>query len=325
MSNRFVQQHMQAALNIEAETGVPAALILAQASLESGNGLHAPGNNFFGIKGNGPGGTQNLMTTEVYRGKPVRVYQQFRKYNTVEESFRDHARLISTSPYYRGVMAAAKNGTIQDVARAIGRSPYATDPKYGEKIWDTMKKSGIDKMQPAKSKQVLTPEPKKNKVAEPTPLTAHPERLKQIPGLIKNVLSVPKVQASEPLPYQKINLPKAENQEIQANRPASMPINFLSLLSKPQTPQGINFPLPSQAGKAGMAQAYSKPAPVQTSSKPNQSYNHPRVTTVTVKPGDTLSQIAQQVLGNANRWREIQGFSGDPRKLPVGTKLTIRR
>lgn len=41
-----------------------------------------------------------------------------------------------------------------------------------------------------------------------------------------------------------------------------------------------------------------------------------------VKKGDTLSAIAQRTLGNSNRWREL-GFTGDPRKLPVGFVLNI--
>ncbi len=39
------------ALAAQALTGVPASVSLAQAALESGWGRHAPGHNFFGIKG----------------------------------------------------------------------------------------------------------------------------------------------------------------------------------------------------------------------------------------------------------------------------------
>ena len=41
----------------------------------------------------------------------------------------------------------------------------------------------------------------------------------------------------------------------------------------------------------------------------------------TVKPGDTLWGIAEQYLGSGNRWKELSGFSGDPKKLPVGTRI----
>lgn len=138
----FVKKYGQFALKIEKETGVNSALILAQAAHESAWGNSAPGFNFFGIKGSGPAGSQNLMTTENVNGRNVRVRQSFRKYNSPEESFRDHARLISTSPNYRGVMAATRTGDIAKIAQAIGDSPYATDPQYGQKILSTMSKLG---------------------------------------------------------------------------------------------------------------------------------------------------------------------------------------
>lgn len=41
-----------------------------------------------------------------------------------------------------------------------------------------------------------------------------------------------------------------------------------------------------------------------------------------VKGGDTLWDIAARLLGNGARWREL-GYTGDPRKLPIGTKLSV--
>lgn len=47
--------------------------------------------------------------------------------------------------------------------------------------------------------------------------------------------------------------------------------------------------------------------------------------TYTVKRGDTLSGIAQKVLGNSSRWPEIASLNGirDPRKLGVGQVLRL--
>lgn len=42
----------------------------------------------------------------------------------------------------------------------------------------------------------------------------------------------------------------------------------------------------------------------------------------TVKSGDTLGGIAQRLLGSSSRYRELQGYQGDPTKLPIGTTLT---
>lgn len=127
-------QIRQWAEQAQAETGVSADLIIAQYKLESGNGTSAPGNNYFGMKGVGPAGSQRLLTTENRNGKNVKVYQNFRKYNSPEESFIDHARLLSKDPRYAGVLAASKTGDKNAIAEAIGNSPYATDSAYTDKI-----------------------------------------------------------------------------------------------------------------------------------------------------------------------------------------------
>jgi LysM repeat protein len=49
-------------------------------------------------------------------------------------------------------------------------------------------------------------------------------------------------------------------------------------------------------------------------STPTQAY--------TVQAGDTLYGIAQRLLGDGNKWQQLQGFSGDPRQLPIGTQLS---
>lgn len=92
---------------------------------------------------------------------------------------------------------------------------------------------------------------------------------------------------------------------------------------KPQQPPkifGVPKPKPKQqtisAGVTGIGRSQSNSGARMAS--PSVRIATPR--SYTVKRGDTLSSIAQRRFGNANRWREL-GYSGDPRKLQIGTRL----
>lgn len=137
----FVQQHTQAARDAEAETGIPANFMLAQAALETGWGkreiIGADGSashNLFGIKAgsgwNGP--TVEVLTTEYIGGRPQRVMQKFRAYASEAESFADYARLMKNSPRYAGVLANASSA--RGFAEGLQKAGYATDPAYADKL-----------------------------------------------------------------------------------------------------------------------------------------------------------------------------------------------
>src|ERR1700754_1392155 len=69
---------------------------VAQFLLESDWGRRGMGeaNNFFGIKARDGEPAVTLETTEYVNGKQIKVPQKFRKYDSMAESFADHARLI---------------------------------------------------------------------------------------------------------------------------------------------------------------------------------------------------------------------------------------
>ncbi len=137
----FVRKHQAAAQVIEAETGIPAANLIGQAAHESGWGKHeiknkdgTPSHNLFGIKAgsNWTGKVAEVTTTEYIGGVARRVTAKFRSYDSYEEAFRDHAKLLTSSPRYSNVVAQAS--TAQSYAKSLQKAGYATDPAYADKL-----------------------------------------------------------------------------------------------------------------------------------------------------------------------------------------------
>ncbi|MEO8299842.1 MAG: flagellar assembly peptidoglycan hydrolase FlgJ [Burkholderiales bacterium] len=137
----FVQQHSRAAERVAAESGIPANFMLGQAAHETGWGRREltgsdgrNAHNLFGIKAGGSwtGPVVEATTTEVIGGRAVKVKAQFRAYESHEASFRDYAKLISTSPRYADVMRTG--GNAQAFAQGLQKAGYATDPQYAAKL-----------------------------------------------------------------------------------------------------------------------------------------------------------------------------------------------
>jgi flagellar protein FlgJ len=141
----FVRTHTDAARAAEAQTGIPAGFMVAQAAHESGWGRreikNADGStsfNVFGIKAgsNWKGPVAEVTTTEYTGGVAHKVTAKFRAYSSYEESFKDYARLMKDSPRYAQVMAQASgdNASAAGFAQGLQRAGYATDPAYADKL-----------------------------------------------------------------------------------------------------------------------------------------------------------------------------------------------
>jgi len=139
----FVQRHTEAARAAEADTGIPASFMVAQAAHESGWGRreikNADGStsfNVFGIKAGAgwKGPVAEVTTTEYEGGVARKVTAKFRAYSSYEESFRDYARLMKDSPRYSQVMASAGGASAAGFAQGLQRAGYATDPAYADKL-----------------------------------------------------------------------------------------------------------------------------------------------------------------------------------------------
>ncbi|RVT83134.1 flagellar assembly peptidoglycan hydrolase FlgJ [Inhella crocodyli] len=140
---QFILKNDDAAKQVEAETGIPAQFMLAQAAHETGWGRSpiknrdgSDSHNVFGIKA-GPGWTgkvAEITTTEYINGVARKVTAKFRAYDSVEDSFRDYAKLLKGNQRYAGAVAAAESGSAQAFAQQLQRAGYATDPAYAEKL-----------------------------------------------------------------------------------------------------------------------------------------------------------------------------------------------
>ncbi|MCZ7563135.1 MAG: flagellar assembly peptidoglycan hydrolase FlgJ [Burkholderiales bacterium] len=137
----FVARHQAAAESASHITGIPAGYILGQAALESGWGRReiraqggAPSYNLFGIKASAlwQGKTVDTTTTEYVGGRAQQRTERFRAYGSYAEAFEDYARLLRASPRYAAALKAGHS--VEAFAREMGRSGYATDPRYGTKL-----------------------------------------------------------------------------------------------------------------------------------------------------------------------------------------------
>jgi flagellar protein FlgJ len=149
-ASEFVDQVLPTIRSAAQALGLNPLALLAQAALETGWGKRmahtADGNpslNLFGIKADDAwGGARATANTVEYSGGVATQRQAvFRAYGSIEESVSDFANLLKNSPRY--ARAAAAGSDPQAYIAGIGRSGYATDPEYGNKLNDILQSSTL--------------------------------------------------------------------------------------------------------------------------------------------------------------------------------------
>lgn len=138
------------------EMGMSAALQTSQAILETGWGQSVPvdkytglkSNNLFGIKAKGKEASVVSNTWEVYNGITYRVDANFRAYNNMEESWKDHKEFLLNSERYEPVIDVMYDYT--RAAWAIKRAGYATDPLYPIKLINLINQYNLDELDKVK-------------------------------------------------------------------------------------------------------------------------------------------------------------------------------
>ncbi len=133
----FVLEVFPKILVDEARSGIPAEITFGQICLESSYGGETcvdintgiNGYNYFGIKGIGPAGSVTCNTSEEISGNKVPIVDDFRAYNSMDESIQDHSDLLVK--YYQQYITT---GSIEDWCDALNMGGYATASNYKELI-----------------------------------------------------------------------------------------------------------------------------------------------------------------------------------------------
>ena len=124
------------AVALEAQTGCPARLLIAQWAVESEWGAKPVGRaNYFGVKAHPQAAqTCTVWTREVIDGEAVRCQQLFADYGSLEDSCRDYARLITEGAPYRTGWERYQNDHNLDALVAAVAARYSTSPQYAELV-----------------------------------------------------------------------------------------------------------------------------------------------------------------------------------------------
>jgi LysM repeat protein len=123
----YINRYKEIAIELMKSHAIPASIILAQASLESGDGnstLAKEANNHFGIKCHNWKGDTFLHTDDS-------VNECFRKYKTPEESFRDHSEFLRYRERYQSLFDL-KPTDYKGWAYGLKKAGYATNPNYAQ-------------------------------------------------------------------------------------------------------------------------------------------------------------------------------------------------
>jgi flagellar protein FlgJ len=142
----FVGRLAAPAQAASAATGIPARFIIGQAALESGWGKReiknndgSSSHNVFGIKATSDwtGKTASAVTTEYVNGKPQKVVEKFRAYDSYEAALTDYASVLKSNPRYAPVVEASRDAA--GFAHGMQKAGYATDPQYAKKLISIMR------------------------------------------------------------------------------------------------------------------------------------------------------------------------------------------
>lgn len=126
----YIARYKHIAIDHMERYGIPASITMAQGILESDSGnsrLAKSSNNHFGIKCK-----KDWTGNRVYHDDDAKG-ECFRAYDSVEESYQDHADFLDQSPRYDSLFAYSATD-YRSWARGLKAAGYATAPDYAQRL-----------------------------------------------------------------------------------------------------------------------------------------------------------------------------------------------
>jgi len=135
----FIEKYKETAIAEMKKFGIPASIKMAQAIIESRAGesmLAVKNNNYFGMK---------CFSSKCKKGHCTNATDDhhkdfFRKYKTVQESWRAHSSLISQGRYAK---LSHYGNDYKKWATGLKKAGYATDKNYAKKLINTIEKYNL--------------------------------------------------------------------------------------------------------------------------------------------------------------------------------------
>jgi hypothetical protein len=138
---QYFEKFHEMAIEEMHRSGVPASITLAQGALESADGnssLAREANNHFGIKCH-----EDWTGKKVYQDDDSRD-ECFRKYFSVEDSYRDHTDYLKSKSRY-AFLFELKLTDYKGWARGLKKAGYATSPTYAERLIKIIEDFGLSR------------------------------------------------------------------------------------------------------------------------------------------------------------------------------------
>ncbi|MBL4678870.1 MAG: glucosaminidase domain-containing protein [Mucilaginibacter sp.] len=138
VSQSYIEKFKDNAIRIMHETGVPASIILGVAMHESGSGKSAIAknlNNQFGVKGGGGA---------VYYKGNKKVRTSYKKYDSVLDSFKDFARIMTERKQFSHLADKFTQYDYKGWAKGIQRSGYCSSKKWASQVMGIINRYSLD-------------------------------------------------------------------------------------------------------------------------------------------------------------------------------------